>query len=92
MQGQNEKSPELILHQLEASLMSNNVKVAPHMQECKEKEVYVRFTSITIVLLVFFICASLLAFTWMKRNTLCEVKVKSIWIEVVASSAYESVR
>ncbi|MCC3717437.1 Hok/Gef family protein [Rouxiella badensis] len=51
-----------------------------------------RFTSITIVLLVFFICASLLAFTWMKGNTLCEIKVKSIWIEVVASLAYESVR
>nr|WP_240905272.1 hypothetical protein [Rouxiella badensis] len=28
----------------------------------------------------------------MKGNTLCEIKVKSIWIEVVASLAYESVR
>lgn len=72
--------------------MPNNIKVAPHMQQCKEKEVVMRYPSIITVVIVAFICLSLLAFIWMKGDTLCEIKVKLGVLEVAASSAYASVR
>jgi hypothetical protein len=89
---QKARSPELIVINPRPSFMPSNIKVAPHMQQCKEKEVVMRYTSKTTVVIVIFICLSLLAFTWMKGDALCEIKVKLGVLEVAASSAYASVR
>ncbi|WP_442976121.1 Hok/Gef family protein [Rouxiella sp. T17] len=72
--------------------MSRNVKVTPHMLKSKEKEVVMRYPSITTVVIVALFCLSVLTFTWMKGDTLCEIKVKLGGIEVSASSICESVR
>ncbi len=72
--------------------MSTNVTVAPHMLKSKEKELVMQYPSITTVVIVAFICLSLLTFIWMKGDTLCEIKVKLAGIEVAASSACQSVR
>ncbi|KQN47684.1 hypothetical protein ASE93_10360 [Serratia sp. Leaf50] len=82
----------MILNQSEASLMLCNVKVAPHMLKSKEKEVVMRYPLIATVVITAFICLSLLAFAWMKGDSLCEIKVKLAWIEVNAYSVCESVR
>ncbi len=66
--------------------MRDNIKVAPHMLKSKEKEVVMRYPSIATVVIVAFICLSLLTFTWMKGDTLCEIKVKLAGIEVTIIS------
>ncbi|WP_415836988.1 Hok/Gef family protein [Rouxiella silvae] len=51
-----------------------------------------RYPLIATVVITAFICLSLLAFAWIKGDSLCEIKVKLAWIEVNAYSVCESVR
>ena len=72
--------------------MSCNVKVAPHMQKCKEKEDVMRYPSIASVVIAVLFCLSLIALNAMASTPLCEVNVKVVGIEVAAWWACGSVR
>lgn len=68
--------------------MPNNIKVASYPPKGKEAETEMLQKLFLISLIVF--CITLIAFTGLTRNSLCEIRIKQGETEVAATLAYES--
>ncbi|ABF67858.1 type I toxin-antitoxin system Hok family toxin (plasmid) [Escherichia coli] len=63
--------------------------VASCLLKCKEKKA-MKMPNQPIVLCILIVCLTLLIFTWLTRNSLCELRMKDGTREVFAILAYES--
>ncbi len=67
-------------------------RVASCLLKCKEKKEKkaMKMPNQPIVLCILIVCLTLLIFTWLTRNSLCELRMKDGTREVSAILAYES--
>ncbi len=70
--------------------MPHNIKVASYPPKGKAAEAEMPQKLVLISLIV--ICITLIAFTWITRSSLCELRVKQGDTEVAAILAYEAKR
>lgn len=70
--------------------MPDNIKVASYPPKGKAAEAEMPQKLVLISLIV--ICITLIAFTWITRSSLCELRVKQGDTEVAAILAYEAKR
>ncbi|EIC86037.1 Hok/Gef family protein [Serratia sp. M24T3] len=70
--------------------MPTNIKVAPHLLKRKGKHAMNSLMLFIAGLIV--ICVTLLSFTWMTRDSLCEIRFSDGIKEVVALMACETTR
>lgn len=64
-------------------------RVASCLLKCKEKKA-MKMPNQPIVLCILIVCLTLLIFTWLTQNSLCELRMKDGTREVSAILAYES--
>ena len=64
-------------------------RVASYPLKCKEKKA-MKLPNQPVVLCVLIVCLTLLIFTWLTRNSLCELRLKDGTREVSALMDYES--
>ena len=69
--------------------MSDNIRIASYRALRKEKKA-MKLPRSSLVWCVLIVCLTLLIFTYLTRNRLCEVRLKDGYREVTASLAYES--
>lgn len=67
--------------------MRDNIKVASYKQKCKGKQ---PMKPDRFVWCLFIVCVTILAFTLLTRDSLCELRIRDGNKEVTAFMAYES--
>ena len=73
----------------EAPACLDNIRIASYRALRKEKK-SMKLPGNALIWCVLIVCSTLLIFTLLTRNRLCEVRLKDGYREVTASLAYES--
>lgn len=69
--------------------MPDNIRLASYLSKGKEKEA-MKMPRNSLIWCVLIVCITFLAFTWLTRQTLCELRYHTLETEFAATLAYES--
>ncbi len=70
--------------------MPSNIRLASYPPQGKDREV--KNAAKRVVLKLVIVCMTLIAFIWLTRGSLCELRIRLGDSEVAATLAYESER
>lgn len=70
--------------------MPSNIKLASYPPQGKDREV--ENAAKRVILKLMIVCMTLIAFIWLTRGSLCELRIRLGDSEVAATLAYESKR
>lgn len=70
--------------------MPSNIRLASYPPQGKDREVKMQQERVVLKLVI--LCMTLIAFIWLTRGSLCELRIRLGDSEVAATLAYESER